>query len=74
MPKEYTRKMSWGDFLVQLKREYCSKRNIFEVIKDFQDLRNGKMSVRKYFATFTEKTKLIPYLVLIELSKIKKNC
>ena len=39
---------------------------------EFQNLKKGKLSVNEYSATFTEKKKLVPHLIPIELSKVDK--
>ena len=72
MPKGEASKMSWEDFLVQLKMQYCSEQDLLEINNEFQNLKKGKMSVIEYAASFTEKMKLVPYLVPTELSKVNK--
>ena len=72
MPKGEANKMSWEDFLVQLKMQYCSEQDLLEINNEFQNLKKGKMSVIEYAASFTEKMKLVPYLVPTELSKVNK--
>lgn len=63
MPKGKARKISWENFLVQLKEEYYSKRDLLEIENEFQNLKKGKMIVREYATTFFEKIKLVTYLV-----------
>lgn len=46
MPKGESRKMSWEDFLVQLKREYYSERDLLETNNEFQNMRKREINVR----------------------------
>ena len=39
---------------------------------EFQNQKNGKLSVNEYATIFTEKMKLVPHLILTELSKVDK--
>ena len=64
--------MSWEEFLVQLKREYCSERDLLEITNEFQNLKKEEMSVSKYTTTFLEKMELVPYLNLDGISKVEK--
>lgn len=72
MPKGEASKMSWEDFLVQLKMQYCSEQDLLEINNEFQNLKKGKMSVTEYATSFIEKMKLVPHLVPTELSKVNK--
>ena len=72
MPKGEASKMSWEDFVVQLKLQYCSEQDLLEINNEFQNLKKGKLSVTKYATSFTEKMKLIPYLIPTELSNVNK--
>ncbi|KAL7594215.1 hypothetical protein Lser_V15G28366 [Lactuca serriola] len=72
MPNGEASKVSWEDFVVQLKLQYCSEHDLLEINNEFQNLKKGKLSVNEYAASFTEKMKLIPYLVPTELSKVNK--
>lgn len=47
--------MCWEDFHVQMKEEYCSVRDLLKIGNEFQNLKKGKLSVREYTATFTER-------------------
>ena len=72
MPKGEASKMSWEEFVVQLKMQYCSEQDLLEINNEFQNLKKGKLSITEYATSFTEKMKLIPYLVPTELSKVNK--
>ena len=72
MPKGEASKMSWEDFVEQLKMQYCSEQDLLEISNEFQNLKKGKLNVTEYAASFTEKMKFIPYLVPTELSKVNK--
>ena len=60
MPKGEASKMSWEDFLVQLKMQYCYEQDLLEINNKFQNLKKGRMSVTGYAASFTEKMNLVP--------------
>lgn len=53
------------------KRIVLSKRP-FQSKKGIPNLKKGKIGVSNYALSFNEKMKLVPYLVPIEISKIKK--
>ena len=72
MPRGEALKMSWDEFLEQLKAQYCSEIDLIDLNNEFQNLKKGRMSIDDYAAAFTEKMKLFPYLVPTELSKIEK--
>lgn len=50
----------------------CFEQDLMEINNEFQNLKKRNMSVSKYVAAFVEKMKLVPYLVLTELSKVNK--
>ena len=70
MPKGEANMMSWEDFLVQLKIQCCSEKDLLDINNIFQNLKKGRMSVTEYAARFMEKMKLVLYLFLTELSKV----
>lgn len=72
MPKGEASNMPWEYFLVHLKREYCSERDLIEINNEFQNLKKGKMHFSEYVASFIKKMKLVPYLVPTELSQTSK--
>ena len=51
------------NFLKELKMQYYSKQDLLEINNEFQNLKKEKMSVSEYTIDFTEKIKLVPYLV-----------
>ena len=55
MPKGEASKMSWEDFLVQLKMQYCSEQDLLEINNEFQNLKKGKMSVIEYLQVLWRK-------------------
>ena len=65
-------KMAWEDFLVQLKREYCSEKDMSEISKEFQNLKQGDMSISEYAAIYFEKMKLVSQLIATESSKVER--
>lgn len=71
MWKGEERKISWENFLVQLKEEYYSERDILEITNVFQNQKKLEISVRDYTIAFFEMMELVPYLVPNELSKIE---
>lgn len=72
MPRGEALKMSWDEFLEQLKMQYCSEIDMIDLNNEFQNLKKGRMSIDDYAAVFMEKMKLFPYRVPTELSKIEK--
>ena len=72
MPQGEALRMSWEEFLEQLKMQYCSEIDLIDLNNEFQNLKKGKMSVDEYATAFTERMKLFPYLVPTELSKIDR--
>ena len=72
MPRGEALKMSWEEFLEQLRVQYCSEIDLIDLNNEFQNLKKGKMSIDDYATAFTEKMKLFPYLVPTELSKIER--
>ena len=57
---------------MQLRMQYCSEQDLLEINNEFQNLKKGRMSIIEYAVSFTEKMKLVPYLVPTELSKVNK--
>lgn len=47
------------------------EKDLSEIIKEFHNLKKGKISVNEYHMAFSKKMKLVPYLIPIEHSKIK---
>lgn len=64
--------MSWKNFLEQLKNQYCSEQELSVINTEFQNLRKRKLSLNEYAATFTEKMKLVAYLVPTVLFMVNK--
>lgn len=64
--------LSLENFMEQLQREYCSKRDILKINNELQNLKKGNMSISEYVVAFIENIKLFSYLVPTILSKIDK--
>lgn len=72
MPRGEAKRVSWGNLLMQLKREHYSEQDLLAMNKEFQNLKKGKLSVIKYDVALTKKMKLVPHLTPTELSKVDK--
>lgn len=72
MPKGEAGRMSREDFLIQLKREYCSEKDLMEITNEFQNLKKGEINVSQYATTLMEMMELVPYLTPTKQSKVER--
>ena len=64
--------MPWEAFLVELKKRFCTERDLLQLQNEFLNLKKEKMSIDEYVAAFSEKLEFSLHLIPNELAKVDK--